>query len=115
MAIDMAALNALTQQWQATRADLDDSENRSRINYNNLLDQMRRSQMQGAEKMQVNMADRGLAQSGIAAQGQIKLQDEYNRNQGLAAQQQALALSTVARKRLEAENQYNASKGLLNQ
>lgn len=112
MAVDMAALNALTAQWQAARADLDDSENRSKINYNNLLDQMRRSQLRGAGKLSVGMADRGLTHSGIAAQSQMKLQDEYNRNQGLAAQQQELALSTVARKRLEADAQYNASKGL---
>ena len=113
MAIDQAALNALTAEWAASKAELDDSENRSKINYNNLLDKMRRQNQTGMGQIGVQMADRGLAQSGIRAQGEIKLQDDFNRANALAAQQQQLALSTVARKRLEADAAYNANKVLM--
>lgn|SRR5688500_6988703 len=113
MAVDIAALNALTAQWAAAKADLDDSENRTKINYNNAIDQMRRQNTQSIGGIGVQMADRGLAQSGIRGQSEIKQQDDFNRAQALRAQQQQLALSTVARKRLEADQAYNTQKVLM--
>lgn len=113
MAIDPAALNALTAQWAAVKADLDDSQNRTKINYNNALDNLRRQNLKGMGGIAVNMADRGLGQSGIRGQQEIQQQDEFNRQSGLRAQQQELALATIARKRLEADAAYNAQKVLM--
>lgn len=113
MAIDPAALNALTARWAAAKAELDDSQNRSKINYNNALDTLRRQNTQSLGNIQTNMSDRGLLHSGITAQQKLKQGDEYNRARAQKAQQQQLALSTVARKRLEADQAYNAEKGVL--
>lgn len=113
MAIDPAALNALTAEWAASKADLDDKENRQRINYNNSLDQLRRANKTNMGRVGVNMADRGLAQSGIRGQAEIKLQDEFNRANAQQAQAQALDLSTIARKRLEADALYNSQRVLM--
>ena len=111
--MDAAALNALTAQWAAAKADLDDSENRTRINYNSALDQLRRQNQGGFRGMAVSAADRGMTHSGVFAQQQARYQDEFNRRQGIGAQQQALDLSTIARKRLEADNAYNTQRILL--
>lgn len=115
MALDPAALNALTASWAAQKAELDDSENRSRINYNNALDQLRRSNTQAMGRIGVNMADRGLTHSGIAGQEMMKQQDDANRNSARLAEQQNLALTSVARRRLEADAQYNAQRALAEQ
>jgi hypothetical protein len=113
MAADIAALNALTAQWAAVKADLDDSQNRQKINYNNAIDQMRRQNTQNMGAIGVQAADRGMAQSGIRGQTEIKQMDDFNRAQALRAQQQQLALSTIARKRLEADQGYNTQRVLM--
>ena len=112
MAVDIAALNALTAQWAAVKADLDDTENRQKINYNNAIDQMRRTNAQNVQNIGVQAADRGMTHSGIRGQTEIKNQEEFNRAQALKAQEQQLALSTIARKRLEADQGYNTQKVL---
>lgn len=113
MTIDPAALNALTAQWAAQKADYDDSENRYRINYNNALDKLRRQQQQGMGNIAVNAADRGMTHSGIRGQQEVEQMDNMNTAQGLLSQQQQLALTTLARKRLEADNIYNTQKVLM--
>lgn len=114
MPIDPAALNALTAQWAALKAEMDDSENRSKINYNTALEDLRRKNLTNAGNLSVRMADRGLTHSGIAAQEGISLQDDLNRQNAIRTQQHQLALATIARKRLEADANYNAQRALLN-
>lgn len=111
--MDYAQLNALTAQWAAAKADLDDQENRTRINYNSALDNLRRQNERGMGQMAVSAADRGMTHSGAYGQQQMQYQDEFNRRKALGAQQQSLDLSTIARKRLEADAAYNSQKVLL--
>lgn len=113
MPIDPAALNALTAQWAALKAEMDDSENRTKINYNNALDNLRRQNLTNTGNLSVGMADRGLTHSGIAAQEGMRVQDDFNRQNALRTQQHQLALATIARKRLEADANYNAQRALL--
>jgi hypothetical protein len=113
MTIDRAALQALTSAWGQQKSDYDDSENRYRINYNTALEDMRRQRERNVGGLNVGMADRGLQQSGIAAQEQVKLGQENAINQQRLAQNQTLNLGTLARKRLLADEAYNAQAPLL--
>lgn len=113
MTLDRAALNALTSAWAQQKSDFDDSENRYRINYNNSLDDLRRKREKQGKQISVNMADRGLQQSGIAAQAQLEDQTDYALQQQRMAQMQELNLGTLARKRLLADEAYNSQAPLL--
>lgn len=113
MVIDRAALNALTSQWAAQKADYDDSENRYRINYNTALDDLKRQRERSGMTLAAQMADRGLTQTGIAAQQNLQQQGDYNLAQQNLAQKQTLNLSTLARKKLEADMAYNTQAPLL--
>jgi hypothetical protein len=113
MAIDQAALNALSSQWGATKAQLDDDENRLRINYNNVLDKMRREYGTNKGTLRENQADRGMLHAGPTFGKEIEMADTYNRAGAEAAQGQNLNLATVARKRIEADDQMNSQRLLL--
>lgn len=113
MTIDRAALNALTSAWAQQKSDFDDSENRYRINYNTALDDLKRQRDRNTVGINVSMADRGLQQSGIAAQQQVKLGEDQALQQQRLAQQQTLNLGTLARKRLLTDEAYNSQAPLL--
>ena len=110
MAIDYAALNALTTEWGANKAQLDDNENRLRINYNNVLDRMKRELGTSREGLSENLADRGMTHSGPAVKANIEMQETYNRAGAEAAQKQNLDLATIARKRLEMDQGLNSQR-----
>jgi hypothetical protein len=110
MAIDQAALNALTLQWGRQKADLDDQENRYRINYNNVLDKMKRTYDETALKGKEASADRGMVHAGPTMKGQMDLAGEYNRQGSQAAQGMNTNLATIARKRLETDQEYESQK-----
>lgn len=110
MPINPAVLNALTLQWGKQKADLDDQENRYRINYNSALDKMRRSYNDVELQAREGLSDRGMLQSGPALATAAKLRDEYNRQQGEAATMMNTNLATIARKRLEADTEYGTQK-----
>jgi hypothetical protein len=113
MTLNPAALNALTTQWAIDRANLDDQQNKTNVNYQNILDKLRRQHTEASGTMQVGLADRGMTHSGPALKSHVNLADEANRAQGLASQEYNMALATLARKRLEADAAMNAQKGLL--
>lgn len=113
MAIDQAALNALTAAWGAQKAGLDDSANRYRINYNTTLRDLKKQRTKNTATMGVNMADRGLQQSGVAAKELINQNQDYASRQQRLSQQQALNLGTIARKRLEADVAYKTQAPFL--
>lgn len=108
--LNPAVLNALTLQYGRDRANLDDQQNRRRINYNNALDKMRRNYGDTELKSREGFADRGTLQSGPALVNQVKLRDLYNRQQGEASEGYNLDLATIARRRLEADQEYNTNK-----
>jgi len=109
-AINPAVLNALTLDWGRNKADLDDQKNRYRINYNSALDKMRRGYTDTTLKSKEGFADRGMTHSGPALGQNIKLRDEYNRQQSQAGQMYNTNLATVARRRLEADQKFNSDK-----
>ena len=108
--INPAVLNALTLQWRRSRADLDDQQNRYRINYNSALDKMRRTYEDTGLKGREALADRGMLHSGPAAGQAIKLRGEYDRQQAQAGQALTTNLATIARRRLEADQEYKSNK-----
>lgn len=114
MAIDQAALNALTLQWGRNKADLDDQENRYRINYNNVLDKMKGVYDETALKGKEQSADRGMTHAGPTMGAQMDLASEYNKQGGQAAVEMNTNLATIARKRLEQDQEYQNQTLLAN-
>lgn len=110
MAIDQAALNALTLQWGRNKADLDDQENRYRLNYNNVLDKMKRTYSETSLKGQEASADRGMTHAGPTMKAQMDLSSEFNRQGAQASQDINTNLATIARKRLEQDQEYENQK-----
>jgi hypothetical protein len=108
--INPALLNSLTLKWGREKADLDDQQNRMRINYNSALDKMKRNYNDTELRGREGMADRGMLQSGPSLQSGIKLHDEYNRQQSDAGTAYTTNLATIARKRLLTDQDYNSNK-----
>jgi hypothetical protein len=108
--INPALLNSLTLKWGREKAELDDQQNRTRINYNSALDKMRRNYGDVELKGREGLSDRGMLQSGPALQSGVKLQDEYNRQQSDAGQAYTTNLATIARRRLLTDQDYESNK-----
>jgi hypothetical protein len=108
--VNPAVLNALTLKWSRTKADLDDQTNRQRINYNSALDKMRRSYGDTELKNREGFADRGMLHAGASLANQTKLMGDYTRQQSEATQARNTNLATLARRRLEADQEYNSNK-----
>jgi len=113
MAIDYAALNALTSTWGQNKAQLDENENRLRINYNNVLNKMKDTLGKSRTSLAEGLADRGMTQSGAAAKSGIDLTTAYNTNAAQTAEKQNIDLASIARKRLEQDQAYNSQKLIL--
>jgi hypothetical protein len=110
VAVDQAALNALTLQWGRTKADLDDQENRYRINYNNVLDKMKGTYEDTALRGREASADRGLTHAGPTMKAQMDLSTEFNKQGAQAAQDMNTNLATIARRRLEQDQDFENKK-----
>lgn len=108
--INPALLNALTLKWGQEKANLDDQQNRTRINYNSALDKMKRGYTDTELRGREGLSDRGMLQSGPSLASGVKLRDEYNRQQSDAGQAYTTNLATIARKRLLADQDYNSNK-----
>lgn len=108
--VNPAVLNALTLKWSGQKADLDDQSNRYRINYNTALDKMRRNYQDTELKNREGFSDRGMLQAGPSLANQTKLHDAYNRQQGEAGQMLDTNLATIARRRLQADNEFKSNK-----
>src|SRR5688500_15644285 len=106
VAVNPAVLNALTLDWNRRRADLDEQENRYRINYTSALDKMKRGYADTTTTNNESFADRGMLQSGPSLGTSVKLREDFNRQQGDAAQAMNTNLATLARRRLEADSEY---------
>ena len=104
MAIDYAALNALTTDWGRETADLDYNQNRLRINYNSVLDKMRRNLDKSRLSLTEGLADRGMTHSGPAIGANLEMQTDFNRASGEAAERQNLDLAHIAQRRILANN-----------
>ena len=108
--VNPAVLNALTLKWSQQRANLDDQQNRQKINYNSALDKMKRVYDDTELKNREGFSDRGMLQSGPALANQTKLHGEYARQQGDATQTRNTNLATIARRRLENDQAYKSNR-----
>jgi hypothetical protein len=106
--INPAVLNALTFKWGRERADLDDQQNRYRINYNSALRKMSQNYDRSNLTQREGFADRGMLQAGPAVKSALQLRTDYNQQQADAALGQTTNLATIARKRLEGEQDYKS-------
>lgn len=104
--VNPAVLNALTLNWNRSRAELDDQQNRYRINYNSALDKMRRVHDDTQLKNREGFADRGMLHSGPRLATDTKLRDEFNRQKGEAGTMYNTNLATIAKRRLLDEQDY---------
>ena len=110
VATNPAILNALTLKWGKEKANLDDQENRYRINYNSALDKMQRSYTDTDLSNREGLSDRGMLHSGPALATGTKLRDDYNRQQTQAGTLMNTNLATLARRRLETDQDYETNK-----
>ena len=108
--VNPAIINALTLKWGKAKADLDDQQNRTRINYNSAIDKMGRNYTDTELKNRQGLSDRGMLHSGPALQSGVKLQDEYTRQQSEAGTMYNTNLATIARRRLETDQEYDINK-----
>lgn len=104
------ALAQLYQKLAASLADYDYAEQQKRRDYESQLYGIGQDRTSSIRSNQVNMADRGLTQSGIALQGNVDLNNAYDTKQMGAAGQYSADLSSIARKRLADEAAYNLQK-----
>src|SRR5262245_34170386 len=103
--INPAVLNALTLKYKRDTMELDDQQNRYRINYNSALDKMRRTYEDTDLKNRQGLADRGMLHSGASLASQTKLRDEYNRQQNETGIAHEMNLATLARRRLQSQEE----------
>ena len=108
--MDPVTLNALTRRWQLDELGLDQEANTARINYRRSKSDLRRTSKKSERAAAVNMADRGLARSGIATGASLERQSDYNRAQSLAGQNKQLALANIVRKRALAKSAYDQAR-----
>jgi len=108
--VNPAVLNALTLKWGRERANLDDQQNRYKINYNSALDKMKRNYDDTTAKAASGFSDRGMALAGPARANATKLQGEYNRQQGDASTLYNTNLATIARNRVLGEQEFKNNK-----
>ena len=111
--VDVTALNALTRRFATDRANLDDEETKGRLDYNTTIGDLGRRRETDFSKMSTGFADRGMTHSGAAIEGNVQLQDTHNRANAQATQGITSLLATIARKRLEAEAEFNEQRAVL--
>lgn len=110
MPVNPAVLSALTLDWSRKKAQLDDQENRRRINYNSALDKMRRNYDDTSASNLQGFSDRGMLHSGASLATGAKLRDAYNRGQGETGLAFNTDLATIARRRQEEDSAYNMQR-----
>jgi len=101
-----AILNALVFETGRKKADLDDQENRRRISYNTAMGKMQRDFETTEGRNRTGFSDRGMLHSGASILNQGNLQTDLARNKSEAGQALTTDLATIARRRLEAEQEF---------
>lgn len=112
--MDPLKLAEYYRKFGAQLVDFDQAENMARTNYQRALNVIRQNRTRGQRELAASAADRGMVHSGINAQQNLDLAQQYD---DATAQQGASLtnrLSNIARKRLEltsAANQMRAIYG----
>lgn len=109
-AINPAALNALVFDYGRKKADIDDQENRYRINYNTAIRDMGQNYEEVEERNRTGFADRGMLHSGASIENQMDLKKDDLQQRADASQSLNTNLATLARKRLEADQEFETQK-----
>lgn len=109
-AINPAALNALVFDYGRKKADIDDQENRYRINYNTALRKMTENYEDVEETNRTGFSDRGMLHSGASIENQMDLKKDDLQQRADASQNLNTNLATLARKRLEADQEFETQK-----
>lgn len=108
--IPQVALDLLLRKFGADQAQLDLEENRARSQYATAQGDLARQQARQRERLDVQMADQGLAHSGIAAAQNLRRQEAANQQNQRAAQTINDTLANIARRRLEAQFAYDTAR-----
>lgn len=108
--INPAALNALVFDYGRKKANLDDQENRYRINYNTTLRKMQENYEDVEGKNRTGFSDRGMLHSGASIKNQMDLKKDDLQNRADLSQDLNTNLATIARQRLEADQEFETQK-----
>jgi len=108
-----AMLAQLYQKLTANLADYDYEEQAKRRLYDQQLHTGRLGRESSMTNSSINMADRGLNRSGIALQDHVGVNQAYDAKNAEYAGGFNADLASLARKRLEAQTQYNLEKAEL--
>lgn len=111
--MDPATLNALVRRWQLDELGLDQEANVARINARNAQEDLRRSNKKTIAATAANMADRGLARSGIATKVDMDRQQDFERASNRVDTQLNVGLADIAKKRLQGKAAYDLARAQL--
>ncbi len=95
------SLNVLLRRLGADNAQWDYEENRARTGYEQARSDFEADQGQNQKRLDAGLSDRGLGDSGIAAQENLNFQRGANSARQKASQALTDTLTNIARKRLE--------------
>lgn len=106
-----AALQAAYQKLGSSLADLDFEEQNKRRTFEDILAGLLRNKEGSLRSNAYNMADRGLTQSGINLAQNVDINTAYDRDMFSKTGAFNTDLSDIARRRLEAQANYNTLQG----
>lgn len=106
-------LAQLTKKLGIDLADLDYTEQAKRRGHENNVQNMALSRIGRLKNSAISMADRGLSQSGIALNQATELNKASDQELGAASQNLSSELSSIARKRIQAQSEYALKKAEL--
>jgi len=104
------SLNALFRKYATTQANLDSQE----FQTNQAAETNRKSRTETLAKDEKNLSDimatKGMTHSGVNLSANTSLKKAYGENSGRADQEQARMLTEIAKKRLDAESDFQSAK-----
>jgi hypothetical protein len=104
------ALNAAFRKYAAMQANLDSEEYNANKAATETKMKMDRNLKSGEKSLADTMASKGMTHSGVNLDKNVELKKAYGEDSAAADQAQATLLSNIAKKRLEAESEYNTAK-----
>jgi len=103
-------LNALFRKYAQQLADYDQEESIGQSTYNNSLKDMGESRHRDLKQLANSMASSGMTHSGVNLEGNVTLNKTYDEGKNRADQERNRLISDLARKRLAAQQDYEAAK-----
>ena len=103
-------LNALFRKYAAQMADYDSTENATQQAYANSVRDMGEARHRDLRQLAASMASSGMTHSGANLEGNVNLNKAYEDNKVRVDQERNRAISDLARKRLAAQQDYQAAE-----